>query len=58
MKQITLDSPEFNRVLKNLQLENLSLSSELQNKVIEIINSKMIISESIIKDALKNVKIQ
>lgn len=32
MKQIQLDSPEFNRVLKNMQLENLGLSQSLQKK--------------------------
>ncbi len=32
MKQIQLNSPEFNRVLKNLQLENLSLTPTLQKK--------------------------
>lgn len=34
MKQIRLNSPEFNRVLKNL-----SLTPALQKKVLEIVNS-------------------
>ena len=39
MKQIQLDSPEFNRVLKNMELENLYLNDSLQQKAVEIVNS-------------------
>lgn len=54
MKKIQLNSPEFNRVLKNLQFENLSLTPTLQKKVLEIVNSGEQISPTIIKEALKN----
>jgi len=54
MKQIQLNSPEFNRVLKNLQFENLSLTPTLQKKVLEIVNSGIQISPTIIKEVLKS----
>ncbi|QGG50561.1 Zn-dependent hydrolase [Lysinibacillus pakistanensis] len=57
MKKIQLNSPEFNRVLKNLQFENLSLTPRLQKKVLEIVNSGKQISPTIIKEAL-NVAIK
>lgn len=52
MKKIQLNSPEFNRVLKNL-----SLTPTLQKKVLEIVNSGEQISPTIIKEALKNGKV-
>ncbi|MGE7914390.1 Zn-dependent hydrolase [Lysinibacillus xylanilyticus] len=58
MKQIQLNSPEFNRVLKNLQFENLSLTPSLQKKVLEIVNSGIQISPIVIKDVLNNGKVQ
>lgn len=58
MKQIQLNSPEFNRVLKNLQLENLSLTPAFQQKVIEIVNSGILISPEVIKEALADDEIQ
>ncbi|MEK4230549.1 Zn-dependent hydrolase [Solibacillus sp. FSL H8-0538] len=57
MKQITLNSKEFNQVLKNLQLENMSLTPSLQLKALEIVNSRVEITSDLIKDALNNVKI-
>lgn len=53
MKQIHLNSPEFNRVLKNLQFENLSLSPALQKKVIELLNARKPLTPNIIKEALR-----
>lgn len=58
MKQIQLNSPEFNRVLKNMQLENLHLSRSLQQKALEIVNSGISITPALIKDALANDKVQ
>ncbi len=58
MKQIQLNSPEFNRVLKNMQLENLVLSHSLQQKALEIVNSGIIITPALIKEALANGKVQ
>lgn len=52
MKQIQLDSPEFNHVLKNMQLENLYLSHTLQQKALEIVNSGITITPALIKEAL------
>ena len=58
MKQIQLDSPEFNRVLKNMQLKKLELSHSLQQKALEIVNSGMVITPALIKEALANGKVQ
>lgn len=58
MKEIQLNSPEFERVLKNLQLEDLYLTADLQQKVIDIVNSGIQISPKVIKEALNNGKIQ
>ncbi|MCG7334431.1 Zn-dependent hydrolase [Sporosarcina sp. ACRSM] len=58
MKQIQLNSPEFNRVMKNLQLENLHLSDTLQKKALEIVNSGMVVTPDLIKKALANGEIQ
>lgn len=52
MNKIQLNSPEFNRVLKNMQLENLHLSHSLQQKALEIVNSGMTITPDLIKEAL------
>lgn len=58
MKSIQLNSPEFNRVLKNMQLENLRLNQSLQKKALEIVNSGVTITPNLIKEALANGKIQ
>lgn len=58
MKQIQLNSPEFDRVLKNMQLENLYLSHSLQQKAIEIVNSGKKVTPTLIKEALANGKVQ
>lgn len=57
MKKIQLNSPEFNRVLKNMQLENLHLSHSLQQKALEIVNSGMEVTPTLIKKALENDKV-
>ena len=58
VKEIQLNSPEFNRVLKNMQLENLHLSQSLQQKALEIVNSGMPVTPALIKEALANGEIQ
>lgn len=58
MKKIQLNSPEFNSVLKNMQLENLQLSQSLQQKALEIVNSGMIVTPALIMEALANDKVQ
>ncbi|MBO0586870.1 Zn-dependent hydrolase [Sporosarcina sp. E16_8] len=58
MKEIKLNSPEFNRVLKNMQLENLHLSHSLQQKALEIVNSGIPVTPALIKEALANGEIQ
>jgi hypothetical protein len=58
VKNIQLNSPEFKRVLKNMQLENLHLSHSLQQKALEIVNSGMIITPALIKEALANGEVQ
>lgn len=58
MKQIQLNSPEFDRVLKNMQLENLYLSHSLQLKVLEIVNSRKNVTSTLIKEALADGKVR
>jgi hypothetical protein len=58
IKQIQLNSPEFIRVMKNLQLENLHLSDTLQKKALEIVKSGTIVTPDLIKKALANREIQ
>ena len=57
MKQLQLGSTEMQIIIKNLQLENMSLSPTLQQKAIEIINSGIKITPDVIKGALKDGKI-
>ena len=57
MKQLQLDSTEMRIIIKNLQLENMSLSPTLQQKAIEIINAGIKITPDVIKGALKDGKI-
>lgn len=58
MKPIQPNSPELDRVLKNMHLENLYLSPSLQQKALDIVNSNEIITRDLIKEALANDKIQ
>jgi len=53
MKQLTLESKEFKRVMHNLHLENLSISRDNQRKIIEIVNAKTKITPTLIKDLMK-----
>lgn len=57
MKALNLESKEFKRVMHNLHLENLSLSPEVQEKVLELINKQTSISSSLIKDILRHGKV-
>ena len=57
MKQLQLGSTEMQIIIKNLQLENMSLSPTLQQKAIEIINSGIKITPDVIKGALKDGKV-
>lgn len=57
MKSLNLDSKEFKRVMHNLHLENLYISSDMQEKVLELINTKTSITPSLIKDVLRHGKV-
>ncbi|MCJ7842297.1 Zn-dependent hydrolase [Lederbergia sp. NSJ-179] len=57
MNKLKIDSEEFNRILKNLHLENLSLNPTLQKIALEIINSGVEITPTVIKGALHRGKI-
>lgn len=57
MKELTRESKEFKRVLHNLHLENLSLSPDMQKRVVELINAKAAISPNLIKDVLRLGKV-
>ena len=58
MKELTLDSKEFKRVLNNLHLENLSLTLDMQEKLLDLLNAKTSITSTLIKDLLRYGKIQ
>lgn len=57
MKSLNLDSKEFKRVMHNLHLENLYISSDMQEKVLELINTKTSITPTLIKDVLRHGKV-
>ncbi len=57
MKELTLESKEFKKVMHNLHLESLSLSLDLQKKVLELINTKTSITPTLIKDILRHGKV-
>lgn len=58
MKELNLKSPKFQRVIKNLELENLSLDPALQKKAIDIVNSNTEVTATLLKDALNFGKVQ
>lgn len=57
MKELNLESKEFKRVMHNLHLENLSLSPDMQKRVLELINAKTSITPNLIKDLLQHGKV-
>lgn len=57
MKELNLESKEFKRVMHNLHLESLSLSPDMQKRVLELINTKTSITPNLIKDILHRGKI-
>ncbi|WP_332649827.1 Zn-dependent hydrolase [Lysinibacillus sp. 54212] len=57
MTKITIDSPEFKRVEKNLLLENFQVNKQLALKAIDVVNSKKILTPTMIKEALNLEKI-
>lgn len=58
MKELTLDSKEFKRVLNNLHLENLSLTLDMQEKLLNLLNAKTSITSTLINDLLRYGKLQ
>lgn len=57
MTKITIDSPEFKRVEKNLTLENFQVNKQIALQAIEVVNSKKKLTPKMIKEALKIGKI-
>lgn len=53
MKELAVNSAEFERIMLNLQLENMTLPPRLQQKVIELVNANEEITPAIIKKALR-----
>lgn len=49
MSTLSIDSREFQDTLHNLRFEEMSLSRELQEKVIQTVNSRQTITPKIIK---------
>lgn len=50
VKKLSATSKEFNRILKNLSLENLELSKHLQEKALQLVNSKKDITSEAVKE--------
>jgi len=57
MKELTLESKEFKKVMHNLHLESLSLSLDVQKRVLDLINAKTSITPTLIKDILRHGKV-
>ncbi|WP_147545695.1 Zn-dependent hydrolase [Rubeoparvulum massiliense] len=49
MVKLSVGSKEFQQVLHNLRLENMTLTIELQRKVIEVVNRNEIITPKLIQ---------
>lgn len=58
MKNLTLESKGFKKIMQNLHLENMSLSEKGQKKVLELVNSNATITPKFIKDLLRHGEIQ
>ncbi|WP_169817983.1 hypothetical protein [Caryophanon latum] len=56
MTKLTLESPAFKRVSKNLSLENFQIDKSLALQALEVINSKKKLTPSMIREAL-NAKV-
>ena len=57
MTKITIDSPEFKRVEKNLSLENIQVNKQIALQAIEVVNSKKKLTPKMIREALNIGKI-
>ena len=53
-----MNSPEVKRITKNMAMENLYLSEDLQKRALAIVNSGKPITIDLIKKELENVKVQ
>jgi hypothetical protein len=58
MKTLQMNSPEVKRITKNMAMENLYLSEDLQKRALAIVNSGKPITIALIKKELENVKVQ
>ena len=58
MKTLQMNSPEVKRINKNMAMENLYLSEDLQKRALAIVNSGKPITIALIKIELKNGKVQ
>jgi len=57
MPTLNLKSREFQDVIHNLRLENMSLSIDLQKKVIEVVTSGITVTPELIKRIAANGKV-
>lgn len=57
MKKVTRDSKEIRIVIKNLELENLHLKTDMKEQVIEVLNSKKDITPYLLKELLAYGKV-
>lgn len=57
MTKLTLDSPAFQRVSKNLSLENFQVEKSLALQVLDVINSKKQLTPTMIREAVSGRKV-
>lgn len=54
MKELSIESKEFKRVMHKLHLENMELFKTEQKKILELINTNVAITPTLIKDLFKH----
>lgn len=54
---LTVESKVFQQILHNLRLENMSLSAELQEMVVSLVNRNVTITPELIKRIVTDGKI-
>ncbi len=54
MRKLTVDSVEFRRIMHNLHIEELDISSKRQQRLLEFINSGQQITTGALKEIYQN----
>lgn len=54
MKELTLESKEFKRIMHNLHIEELHLNVKRQKQILSLVNSGVNITPSLLKETWEN----